>query len=167
KSIESPITQTCVGWNVYFYNDLTKLSKLWNNYGLNKLSSGDLWIEFLRYYTERFDYNKNIVTIRQFKPLLRRENGWLRPTIAIEDPFMLTHNLAAKLSVKNWTKILRVFIFARQRFYSQPESIDFNISKPNMKTLQEYLFDQQPLYQNTNVKPKKNNPVIDNRKRQG
>ncbi|CAF5190740.1 unnamed protein product, partial [Rotaria magnacalcarata] len=25
KSIESPITQTCVGWNVYFYNDLTKL----------------------------------------------------------------------------------------------------------------------------------------------
>ncbi|CAF4724228.1 unnamed protein product [Rotaria socialis] len=136
KSIESPITQTCVGWNVYFYNDLTKLSKLWNNYGLNKLSSGDLWIEFLRYYTERFDYNKNIVTIRQFKPLLRRENGWLRPTIAIEDPFMLTHNLAAKLSVKNWTKILRVFIFARQRFYSQPESIDFNISKPNMKTLQ-------------------------------
>ncbi|CAF4598971.1 unnamed protein product [Rotaria socialis] len=167
KSIESPITQTCVGWNVYFYNDLTKLSKLWNNYGLNKLSSGDLWIEFLRYYTERFDYNKNIVTIRQFKPLLRRENGWLRPTIAIEDPFMLTHNLAAKLSVKNWTKILRVFIFARQRFYSQPESIDFNISKPNMKTLQKYLFDQQPLYQNTNIKPKKINPVIDNRKRQG
>ncbi|CAF3947268.1 unnamed protein product [Rotaria sordida] len=74
---------------------------VWKGYGSNKLSSGALWIEFLRFYTERFDYEKNIVTIRQYEPLSRLEKGWFRRTIAIEDPFILTHNLADKLSLQS------------------------------------------------------------------
>ncbi|CAF1021724.1 unnamed protein product [Rotaria sp. Silwood1] len=88
-------------WNIYFYDDLTQLNKVWNGYGLNKLSSGELWIELLRYYTELFDYEKNIVTIRQYEPLSRLEKGWFRQTIAIEDPFILTHNLADALFLKS------------------------------------------------------------------
>ncbi|CAF1357778.1 unnamed protein product [Rotaria sp. Silwood1] len=88
-------------WNIYFYDDLTQLNKVWNGYGLNKLSSGELWIELLRYYTELFDYEKNIVTIRQYEPLSRLEKGWFRQTIAIEDPFILTHNLADTLFLKS------------------------------------------------------------------
>ncbi|CAF4848875.1 unnamed protein product [Rotaria sp. Silwood1] len=75
-------------------------NEVWKDYGLNKLSSGELWIEFLRYYTEIFDYDKNIVTIRQFQPLPRSEKGWFHPTIAIEDPFILTHDLTEKLSLR-------------------------------------------------------------------
>lgn len=68
---------------------------------MNKLSSGELWVEFLRYYTEKFNYATNIVTIRQIKPLLRSEKGWFHPTIAIEDPFILTHDLTEKLSLRS------------------------------------------------------------------
>ena len=69
--------------------------------GSNILTTGALWIEFLRYYTEKFDYENNIVTIRQYEPILRSEKGWFRQAIAIEDPFVLTHNLADKLTVQS------------------------------------------------------------------
>ncbi|CAF4090235.1 unnamed protein product [Rotaria sp. Silwood2] len=99
-STNVPNVRKCGNWNVYFYDNLNNINQVWKGYGLNKLSSGELWIEFLRYYTERFDYETNIVTIRQDKPLLRLEKGWFHPTIAIEDPFCLTHNLTDKLSLK-------------------------------------------------------------------
>ncbi len=72
------------------------------------MTTGELWIEFLRYYTEQFDYEKNVITIRQFDPLRRYEKGWFHPTITIEDPFVLTHNLADKLSLQS---IYLQFIF--------------------------------------------------------
>jgi DNA polymerase sigma len=72
-----------------------------NKNGPNTLTSGELWIEFLRYYTERFDYKQNVVTIRQFQSLDRYAKGWFSQTIAIEDPFILTHNLADKLSLQS------------------------------------------------------------------
>ncbi len=65
------------------------------------MTTGELWIEFLRYYIERFNYENNVVTIRQIEPLRRDEKGWFNHTIAIEDPFILTHNLADKLSLKS------------------------------------------------------------------
>ena len=65
------------------------------------MSKGELWIVFLRYYSERFDYKNHIVTIRQIEPLRRDEKGWFHPTIAIEDPFILTHNLANRLPLKS------------------------------------------------------------------
>ncbi|CAF3748553.1 unnamed protein product [Rotaria socialis] len=91
----------CGDWNVYFYDNLKNLSQVWDGYGLNKLSSGELLVEFLCYYTERFNYDTNIVTIRQVKPLLRAGKGWFHPTIAIEDPFILTHDLTEKLSLRS------------------------------------------------------------------
>ncbi len=72
-----------------------------NKNGPNRLTTGELWLEFLRYYTEMFDYKTNVVTIRQIQPLQRYEKGWFKPTIAIEDPFILTHDLADRLSVQS------------------------------------------------------------------
>jgi terminal uridylyltransferase len=65
------------------------------------MTSGELWIAFLRYYTEQFNYEKNVITIRQYEPLQRFEKGWFHQTIAIEDPFILNHNLADKLSLQS------------------------------------------------------------------
>ncbi|CAF3709399.1 unnamed protein product [Rotaria socialis] len=138
-------TRKCTDCNVYFYADLKKLNQVWNGYGLNKLSSGTLWIEFLRYYTEQFDYKNNVVTIRQYEPLPRLEKGWFRQTIAIEDPFLLTHNLADKLSLKKWAMIRRVLLNAGQLFCLQPTSIDIDIHKSNIQRLQAYLFNKNVL----------------------
>ncbi|CAF1121495.1 unnamed protein product [Rotaria sp. Silwood1] len=126
----------CSKWNVYFYDDLSKLKDIWKNE--NKLSSGALWIEFLRFYTEQFNYDEHIVTIRQIEPLTKQEKGWFRQTIAIEDPFELSHNLAGGLSPRNWIIIRRVFIRARQQFAIQPENV--NISNPDMSSIEETLF---------------------------
>ncbi|CAF1579183.1 unnamed protein product [Rotaria magnacalcarata] len=120
-------------------------SQVWNGYGLNKLSSGKLWIELLRYYTEQFDYENNVVTIRQYEPLSRLEKGWFRQTIAIEDPFLLTHNLADKLSLKKWAIIHRVLLNAGQIFCLQPTNIYIDIHKPNINQLQTYLFNKNVL----------------------
>lgn len=65
------------------------------------MSTGALWLEFLRFYTEKFCYDEHIVTIRQIEPLLRRDKGWFRKTIAVEDPFELTHNLTGGLHMKS------------------------------------------------------------------
>ena len=94
----------CSKWNVYFYEDLSKIvcrknlikheksnrlvflqKQRWKKE--NNLSTGALWIEFLRFYTEQFNYEDHVVTIRQSEPLLKQEKGWFRQTIAIEDPF--------------------------------------------------------------------------------
>ncbi|CAF5077017.1 unnamed protein product [Rotaria sp. Silwood1] len=125
-------------WNVYFYDDLKNLNEVWKDYGLNKLSSGELWIEFLRYYTEIFDYDKNIVTIRQIQPLPRSEKGWFHPTIAIEDPFILTHDLTEKLSLRNWFHIHRVFLHARNRFGLQSYNDTIDINESNIEQLEQY-----------------------------
>jgi DNA polymerase sigma len=55
----------------------------------------------LRFYTEQFDYEKHVVSIRQLEPLLRQEKGWFKQTLAIEDPFELSHNLGAGLSIRS------------------------------------------------------------------
>jgi terminal uridylyltransferase len=67
----------------------------------NRLSTGALWIEFLRFYTEQCNYEEHVVTIRQIEPLFKHEKGWFRQTIAIEDPFELSHNLAGGLSPRS------------------------------------------------------------------
>ncbi|CAF3442632.1 unnamed protein product [Rotaria sp. Silwood1] len=126
----------CSKWNVYFYENLSKLNDLWKNE--NTLSVGALWIEFLRFYTEQYNYDERVVTIRQIEPLLKYEKGWFRQTIAIEDPFELNHNLAGGLSIKNWTTIRRVFIRARQQFGLQSKDID--TSKPQMQHIASILF---------------------------
>ncbi|CAF4355255.1 unnamed protein product [Rotaria socialis] len=142
----------CGDWNVYFYDNLKNLSQVWDGYGLNKLSSGELLVEFLCYYTERFNYDTNIVTIRQVKPLLRAGKGWFHPTIAIEDPFILTHDLTEKLSLRNWCNIRRVFLYARERFGLQPSNIDFYSNESNTEQLQEYLFDKTALCTGSDTK---------------
>ncbi|CAF3977863.1 unnamed protein product, partial [Rotaria sp. Silwood1] len=81
--------------------DISRLKEIWNkNNEPNTMTSGSLWVAFLRYYTEQFNYNKNIVTIRQKEPLLRVDKGWFGKIIAIQDPFELSRNLAEHISMQ-------------------------------------------------------------------
>ncbi|CAF1521748.1 unnamed protein product [Adineta ricciae] len=110
-----------------------------NKYGPNTLTTGELWIAFLRYYADQFDYEKHVVAIRQIEPLTRDEKGWFHRTIAIEDPFILTHNLAERLSLQKWTFIRRVFIRAKIQFSTQLN--DTTIHQYKLGWIQKYLFD--------------------------
>ncbi|CAF4222956.1 unnamed protein product, partial [Adineta steineri] len=129
-SQENGKVRSCEKWNVYFYDNLSNLKQVWiNKNGPNVLTSAELWIAFLRYYTEQFNYRENIVTIRQLQPLNRHEKGWFHQTIAIEDPFILTHNLADRLSLQKWALIRRVFVRARAQFGTPWNDIDIRQNK--------------------------------------
>ena len=86
------------GWNAWFFSDAMRLEKIWPHLGKNKASVSALWLGYLQYYAGDFDDKKYVVCTRQLKPLTKFEKMWNSPTIAIEDPFDLSHNLGAGIS---------------------------------------------------------------------
>ena len=79
-------------------------------YKQNKTPVGELWVQFLRFYTEEFDFKNTVISIRQHAVLTRFEKLWTSRSMAIEDPFNLSHNLGARLSWKSELSIL-IFLF--------------------------------------------------------
>ncbi|CAF0986945.1 unnamed protein product [Adineta steineri] len=113
--------------------------EIWNEKNEpNTMSSGALWIAFLRYYTQDFNYTKRIVTIRQYEPLLRVDKRWYGNIIAIEDPFELYRNLGDHLQLQEWTTVRNVLMRVRDHFCSQPANII--MMDLDMSSIQEHFF---------------------------
>ncbi|KAG1670310.1 Terminal uridylyltransferase 7 [Nymphon striatum] len=127
-------------WNVYFFQDLDKLPELWNDYGKNTESVGELWIGLLKFYAGQFDFKNYVISMRQKEHLTRFQKLWNSKCIAIEDPFDLSHNLGGGVSRKMNSYILKAFIKGREIF-GRP------ITKPpgRYSYIQEYLFDPDVL----------------------
>ena len=89
------------GWNCWFNRDIHNLHNTWPDYQKNKQSVGELWLGFLRYYTEVFDWDNDVVTIRTTEKLTKISKKWTKKKLAIEDPFELTFNLAARIKDKS------------------------------------------------------------------
>ena len=89
------------GWDCWFIRDIKNIAKTWPHYKTNKQSIGELRHGFLCYYTEVFDWNENVISIRDTDPLTRHSKSWTKHRLAIEDPFELSHNLAAGVSHKS------------------------------------------------------------------
>ncbi len=105
------------GWDCWFNSeDAKNLASVWPDHGRNRQSVGELWLGFLRYYTEVFDWEENVVGIRDTEGLTRQSKSWTKHRLAIEDPFELTHNLAAGVSHKMGLYILKSFSKARFLF---------------------------------------------------
>ncbi|PIK49155.1 putative terminal uridylyltransferase 4 isoform X4 [Apostichopus japonicus] len=106
------------GRNTWFFSDIRRLKNVWKGYGMNKLSEEELWLSFLRFYTEQFDWGKYVVCTRHRKPLTRFEKMWMGNSrrFAIEDPFDLDHNLGGALSRKMANYIMLIFRKGRERF---------------------------------------------------
>ena len=71
---------------------------VWPHHGANSESTSALWLGFLHYYAELFDYSSQVVCVRQLLPLNRTEKQWINHPIAIEDPFDLSRNLGSGVS---------------------------------------------------------------------
>lgn len=128
------------GWDCWFNrvmdepNAHTRLAQLWPHLHKNTQTVGQLWLGFLRYYTENFDWSEHVVCIRHADaPLTRKQKNWTKHRLAIEDPFELSHNLAAGVSHKMGLYILKSFAKARSVFgvcqeSFRPEETRFNIN---------------------------------------
>ena len=75
--------------------------EVWSGYRKNTRSVAELWVQMFRYYTETFEFDEQVITIRQKNTLTRLEKLWNNHSIAIEDPFDLNHNLGGALTRKS------------------------------------------------------------------
>lgn len=71
---------TCHIIGVFFY----KQRFVWKEFNSNSWSVGELWLGFLRYYLEAFDWKSRVVTIRQKAPLTKFEKLWNGKSLAVE-----------------------------------------------------------------------------------
>lgn len=103
-------------WNTWFFDDLTHLHEVWPYRGLNRASIAELFIGFLRYYAEEFQFEKYVVCCRRLEKLSRLEKMWTGKKISIEDPFLHKHNLGQGLDNRMATFIKSCFILGRNHF---------------------------------------------------
>ncbi|CAG7725216.1 unnamed protein product, partial [Allacma fusca] len=147
-------------WDVRFYQDIKNLPKVWSRHGHNKMSVGELWLGFLYYYVEVFNFEEFVISIRQWSPLTKGFKRWpeiKKRFVAIEDPFDLSRNLAKHLSRNMSNYILSVFDYMLEACYSKC------VSKHVLKTYESwrddggvFLLEGHPLYKPPKAKkPKK------------
>ena len=105
------------GWQVRFIEDVDRIKQVWSGWKQNTQTVGQLLVDFFIFYTEKFNYDKDVITIRQSGRLTKFEKNWTS-IIAVEDPFLLTHNLSDALEVSMVNYIKACFIKARNHFTS-------------------------------------------------
>ncbi|XP_057300256.1 terminal uridylyltransferase 4-like [Hydractinia symbiolongicarpus] len=135
------------GWNTWYFKDISKLKDVWAGYGKNNQSVGELWIGLFRFYMEKFDFNRNVIAIKQHKKLSKFEKSWTHSSIAIEDPFNLNHNLGAGVRRSMYKYILSCFSYARSRFGNSQQTLP----EGDILVKQLYLFDAVALTGNKDV----------------
>ncbi|XP_074601028.1 terminal uridylyltransferase 4-like [Brevipalpus obovatus] len=124
------------GFNTWFLDDDgAQLHELWPHRHTNNMSLGELFIGFLRFFSEQFQFSDLVVCTRQTEELTKLEKKWTGKPIAIEDPFLLTHNLGQGLTFEMAKCIRSCFIKARNHIGS-------TIQIPANTTLEYYFFDK-------------------------
>lgn len=109
-------------YNCWYYRHTTRkqLKDVWPCYGKNKQSTGELWIQLLKFYSE-FNFDRHFVCIAnsqvQEKPTLDETT---RVKIRIQDPFEIHRNLGTTLSVANDETIRTAFKNAYNHFQKMP-----------------------------------------------
>ncbi|CAO3613552.1 unnamed protein product [Mucor hiemalis] len=84
----------------YFYDDVEKL----RNFGSeNKESLGGLLFAFFRRFALEFDYDDQVVSVRQGRYLMKSEKGWdtgrNKMSLCVEEPFNVSRNLGNSADV--------------------------------------------------------------------
>lgn len=122
------------GCNTYYYKDIHKLNEVWKDRQKNTSSVGHLWLQLLCFYTETFDIENHVISIRTFKPVTKFEKLWISKCIAIEDPFDVAHNLGSALSRNMNIFIIKALRKGRKTFGTPIHYI------PNQSSIQAVYF---------------------------
>ncbi|KAL8623783.1 hypothetical protein ACOMHN_054089 [Nucella lapillus] len=131
------------GCNVWFFDDLKRLPKVWAGCGQNGQSVGELWLGFLRYYVNHFDWKNTAVSIRQPQLLTKFEKRWTGPCLAVEDPFDLNRNLGRNLALWVNDCIFYTFQCGALHFWTP---LDANKKQfERFESLSDYFFDMDLL----------------------
>ena len=77
------------GFNTWFQEDPVRIAKFMKNRSDAQTNDclSKLWVKFLRYYTEDFNFERDVVQSQQSGRLSLFEKEWTSKCISIEDPF--------------------------------------------------------------------------------
>lgn len=110
------------GWNVWFSEDRVKMEPY------NTMTMTQLFKGFYRYYSV-FNFNTSVVTIRTSEALTRFRKNWNDCTMAIEDPFELTYNLASRLDEQMGIYIINSFAYIYKHIVKLQEAYSLRRSQ--------------------------------------
>lgn len=63
-------------WDTWYFEDLPNIRQYWPHIGKNTDSVAKLFLGFLRFFTETFNYKDHVICCRQLEPLLRVDKMW-------------------------------------------------------------------------------------------
>lgn len=133
KSSERP-SYIVEGYNTWFQEDPVIIAEFMNNRSDSQVNDclSKLWVKFLRYYTEDFNFERDVVQCQMSGRLSLFEKEWTSKCISIEDPFDHNHNLGAGVSRKMANFIISVLRRARHVFGSFDISMYTRMIVPHM-----------------------------------
>ncbi|KAI6190570.1 Nucleotidyltransferase domain protein [Aphelenchoides bicaudatus] len=103
------------------------------NFRKNGMSLGQLFTAFFDYYNI-FDWQDQVIQIRNSSSLYKFDKEWTRSTVSIEDPFELPHNLVGGIRTSDYL-IIRKSINIMQHEFRNSKSIfyqsDFTFTSKN------------------------------------
>ena len=122
------------GYNTWFQEDPLVIAEFMNNRSDSQINDclSKLWVKFLRYYTEDFNFERDVVQCQMSGRLSLFEKEWTSKCISIEDPFDHNHNLGAGVSRKMANFIISVLRRARHVFGSFDISMYTRMIIPHM-----------------------------------
>ena len=117
------------GFDTWFQDDFATIRDLFQINNAQNCSK--LWIGFLQYYLEHFNFETNVIQIRTRADVSKDAKEWYSP-IAIEDPFELSHNLGRNVSRISARRIVDVFQYALR--LATAEKIAFDAHCPHFSS---------------------------------
>ncbi|KAI7906035.1 uncharacterized protein BX663DRAFT_449044 [Cokeromyces recurvatus] len=125
----------------YFYDDVDKLKGFGSK---NHESLGGLMFAFFRRFAIEFDYNTQVVSVRQGRYLTKQEKGWdtgrNKFSLCVEEPFNVSRNLGNSADITSVRGLRNEF----QRF------LDLLLAGESLATI---LTPYQPLLFNKTINP--------------
>lgn len=89
----------------------------------NKQEVGYLWMEFLKYYSEIFNWKDNVVSITSKDPVLKASKTWGKCWIAIEEPYDEAVNVAKSVVSQDVSNYIRMVITKTYNYFLHPTSL--------------------------------------------
>lgn len=98
----------------------------------NIKSVGELWIEMLKYFTEDFQVNSHVITLRKpSQPITINSKKWNTTILAIEDPLKFEYNLARCIGDRRLFVHYHEMLVKTYHYFATPRSFEQSYLNPS------------------------------------
>ncbi|XP_018114592.1 terminal uridylyltransferase 7 isoform X2 [Xenopus laevis] len=92
-------------------------------------STGQLWVDMLRFYSLEFNMADLIISIRVKEKISRESKDWPKKRIAVEDPYSVKRNVARSLNSQLMYDYILHCLRATYKYFAMPQKKSVKTSK--------------------------------------